>query len=324
MFEHIISTENLLEAWQEFLRGKRNRNDVAEFSLKLSDNIAILHFDLLNKIYRHGGYQAFKVNDSKPRNIHKASVRDRLLHHAVYRILYSYYDKFFISDSFSCRKNKGTHAALSRFRRFFWKVSKSNTKQCWVLKCDIRKFFASVDQTVLITILRKRIKDENLIWLLENIIGSFNSGQPRVGLPLGNLTSQLLANVYMNELDQFIKQKLKIKFYLRYADDFVVCSENKSYLLDLIEPIKKFLGEELKLQLHEDKIFIKTITSGLDFLGWVNFPDHRVLRSATRRRMFVHIRENPRLESLNSYLGLLKHGNTKKLEKRLMEGFGSN
>ena len=189
------------------------------------------------------------------------------------------------------------------------------------MKCDIRKFFASIDQTVLIAILRKRIKDENLIWLLENIISSFNSGQPKVGLPLGNLTSQLLANVYMNELDQFIKHKLEIKFYIRYADDFVVLSENKNYLVSLVEPIKEFLGEELKLYLHEDKIFIKTVTSGLDFLGWVNFPDHRALRSSTRRRMFTKIQKSPSLESLNSYLGLLKHGNTKKLEKRLLGRF---
>ncbi|MFA6365344.1 MAG: reverse transcriptase/maturase family protein [Candidatus Paceibacterota bacterium] len=318
MFEEIINMENLLVAWSEFIKEKRARPDVQIFNRRFMSNIFLLHRELLTDTYRHGSYQSFKVNDSKPRDIHKASVRDRLLHHAVYRVLYPYYEKFFIADSFSCRNNKGTHAALNRFHRFFWKVSRNNTRQCWVLKCDVRKFFASINHTALISILRKGIKDENLILLLTKIINSFNSGKQGVGLPLGNLTSQLFANVYMNELDQYIKQELKIKYYIRYADDFAIFSSHKAYLLDLVEPLKEFLGNELKLQLHEDKIAIETVCSGVDFLGWVHFFDHRVLRGTTRRRMLNRIRNNPMPESLNSYLGLLKHGNTKKLENKLL------
>src|SRR3989344_2955229 len=141
-FEDIISTENLLEAWEEFVNGKRSKKDVQEFSLHLMDNILSLHQDLANHSYRHGGYKAFNISDPKPRSIHKANVRDRLIHHAIYRVLYPFFDRTFIADSFSCRLRKGTHKSLDRFRSFAYKASKNNTRTCWILKCDIRKFFA--------------------------------------------------------------------------------------------------------------------------------------------------------------------------------------
>ena len=296
-FEEIISIENLLLAWQGFVRGKRNKKDVQIFQFSLMDNILQLHYDLKNKTYKHGGYQQFKINDPKPRTIHKASVRDRLLHHAVYRILYPFFDKTFVSDSFSCRNNKGIHKAINRFREFGHIVSKNSTKTCWVLKCDIKKFFASIDQNVLINILQKHINDENVINLLKKIIFSFKPN----GLPLGNLTSQLFANMYLNELDQFVKHKLKLKYYIRYADDFVILSEDKNCLENLIPWIAHFLQDELKLQLHPDKVFIKTLNSGVDFLGWVNFPDYRILRAKTRERMFKRIKKSSSAETLNSY-----------------------
>lgn len=155
-YDDIISVENLLETWKEFLRGKRNKKDVQEFQLNLMDNILALHWDLKNKLYKHGPYHAFNISDPKPRNIHKATVRDRLLHHAIYRILYPYFDKKFIHDSYSCRLNKGTHKALNRFNYFACKVSKNNTKQCFILKCDIKKFFASINHEVLINILNRK------------------------------------------------------------------------------------------------------------------------------------------------------------------------
>src|SRR3989338_296920 len=148
-FEEITSVENLLEAWREFVRGKRGKPDVQEFFLRLMDNIFLLHNDLRNHTYKHGAYQEFKINDPKPRDIHKASVRDRLLHHAIYRKLYPFFDRVFISDSFSCRDDKGTHKAMNRFRAFAYKVSQNNTKTCWVLKCNIQKFFASIDHDIL-------------------------------------------------------------------------------------------------------------------------------------------------------------------------------
>ncbi len=315
-FEDIINIENLLEAWKEFVSGKRKKADVQEFSFRLMDNILSLHDDLRNYNYIHGGYQAFNICDPKPRNIHKATVRDRLLHHAIYRILYPFFDKTFIADSYSCRIDKGTHRAINRFRSFGYKVSKNNTKTCWILKCDIRKFFANIDHGILKNILKAYIPDKDILWLLDRVIDSFST-KPDVGLPLGNLTSQLLVNIYMNKFDQFMKHKLKIKYYIRYADDFVILSEQKESLDYLLLKIRAFLFEKLALELHPDKVSIETIASGVDFLGWVNFPDHRVLRTVTKRRMVKRIQEHPTEGTINSYLGLLGHGNAKKLSAPL-------
>jgi len=321
-FEDIISVENLLEAWQEFLRGKRSKPDVQEFQLRLMDNIFDLHYSLKNNLYKHGGYQKFKINDPKPRTIHKASVRDRLLHHAVYRTLYPFFNKSFISDSFSCRNSKGTHKAINRFREFTNIVSKNNTRTCWILKCDIKKFFASVDQEILLRILEKHIRlsrdnqRQSILDLLNEIIFSFKPN----GLPLGNLTSQLFANVYLNELDQFLKHKLKVKYYIRYADDFVIFSENKKYLENLIPQMQDFLQNELKLIIHPNKIFIKTLNSGMDYLGWINFFNFRILRTKTKKRMLNRIKENPKPEVVSSYMGMLKHGNGYKIFKELSTG----
>jgi len=297
-------------AWQEFIKGKRHKKDVQEFAFHLMDNIFSLHCDLTHHTYKHGGYQQFRIYDPKPRIIHKASVCDRLVHHAVYRILYPYFDRTFTADSFSCRNDKGTHKALNRFRK---------------------KFFTSVDQKTLIKILDSRLlaslelrrsrrgdDKEELLNLLKEIITSFKSN----GLPLGNLTSQLFANVYLNEFDQFVKHRLKIKYYIRYPDDFVIFKQRKTELENLIPQIRNFLQKELKLTLHPEKIYVKTIHSGLNFLGWINFKDHRILRTKTKRRMIKRLcetRPHTDLQVIQSYIGLLGHGNTEKLKSQFFK-----
>ncbi len=323
--DNIISVENLLLAWQEFVKGKRHKRDVQEFSWRLMDNILTLHTDLANQKYQHGGYYHFKISDPKPRDIHKANVRDRLVHHALYRILYPYFDRTFIADSYSCRLGKGTHKALNRFRDFAYKVSRNHTRTCWVLKCDIRKFFANIDHDILLELLSKRIVDKNIFSLLENIISSFTTHStciPRntsaVGLPLGNLTSQLLVNIYMDECDQYAKHILKAKYYIRYADDFVLFSDDRSKLENLIPQIRDFLKTRLYLELHPDKLFLRTVASGVDFLGWVHFQDHRVLRTASRNRMARRLREHPSEGTIGSYQGLLSHGNTYRLKEKYL------
>jgi RNA-directed DNA polymerase len=338
-YQEIISLENLFAAWQEFVIGKKKKKDVQEYSLRLADNILQLHEELNNLTYVHGGYKAFNISDPKPRNIHKAEVKDRVLHHAIYRKLYPFFDKTFIGSSYSCRLNKGVHKALNKFRALAFKASKNYTQTMWVFKCDIRKFFASIDHKILLGILDCYIQDKNILWLLARVIGSFKV-QPHLslgctrdifslpgeeenrGLPLGNLTSQLFCNVYMNEFDQFVKHKLKIKSYIRYADDFVFLSDSKEELLSLIPKVSIFLEQDLKLSLHPNKIFIRTLASGVDFLGWVNFPHHRVLRKTTGRRMFKWIRNHPTNETLQSYLGLISHGNGYKLKQKLLNWYG--
>lgn len=327
-FQHtyhtIISLENILDAWKEFSRGKKSRKDVQEFERDLMTNIISLHCDLSAKTYRHSAYQAFKISDPKPRDIHKASVRDRLLHHAIHRNLMPFFEKTFISDSTSCQTGKGTHRALRRFKQFTDSVSRNDTKTVWVLKCDIKKFFANIDQTILLEILSEYIPDKDIVWLVSVIVGSFDSSALGVGLPLGNLTSQLLVNIYMNEFDQFMKHKMKATHYIRYADDFAVLSRDRAYLERILPLMQGFLWDRLRLTMHPNKISIETLASGVDFLGWVHFPHHRVLRTATKRRMFA----NPGIYAadeavVNSYKGLLSHGNGYKLV-RTIEDISAN
>lgn len=315
-YREIITIPNLLLAWEEFLAGKRKRPDVIAFQGRLMNHIFNLYYDLKEKNYTHGNYQAFNITDPKPRSIHKAIIRDRLLHHLLYQETYNYFDQKFIYDSYSCRLNKGTHRAVRRLTEFTGQVSKNNTRTVWILKCDIRKFFASIDHKILKNVLEKYITDPDLLWLFGQVIDSFNTpGKIEVGLPLGNLTSQLLVNVYMNEFDQFVKHDLKIKYYIRYADDFVFLSDKKNDLIDLKPKLAEFLNEHLKLSLHPKKTFFKTLASGVDFLGWTQFSKHKVLRTTTKRRMLKRVKENNKPATRSAYLALLKHGNAYKLSK---------
>lgn len=318
-YEDIISVENLLFAWQEFVKGKRKRQDVQEFERNLMTNVLRLHHDLSARTYIHGTYIHFRITDPKLRDIHKATVRDRLVHHAIYRQLYPFFDRTFIADSYSCRIGKGTHKAMNRFRTFAYQVSENNTRTCWVLKCDIRKFFASVDQSILIEIVRRYIADENIVPLIQRITESFSSTERGKGLPLGNLTSQLLVNVYMNEFDQFAKHQLKALHYIRYADDFVFLSYDRAWLVSLIPRIEEFLRERLKLEMHPKKVSIGTLAAGVDFLGWVHFPDHRVIRTVAKRRMLHALRGERKPAMVTSYQGMLTHGNTHTLKLFLTE-----
>jgi retron-type reverse transcriptase len=222
---------------------------------------------------------------------------------------------------------KGTHKAINRFRDYARNVSKNNTKTCYVLKCDIRKFFANIDHRILKEILEKHILDKNTLWFLGQVINSFSSQKHiyamaemcNKGLPLGNLTSQLLVNIYMNEFDQFVKRELKVKYYIRYADDFVIFGEDKNELLLILRYIVVFLKEQLKLKLHPDKVYIKTFASGVDFLGWINFPHHRVLRTTTKNRMLKNLSKNSKEKSRQSYLGMLSHGDSYKLTLQIKD-----
>lgn len=315
-FDLIASVDNLLAAWSEFVAGKRSKPDVQEFSHHLMDNLLALRADLLNGTYQHGDYFAFKISDPKPRDIHKASVRDRLVHHAIYRQLYPFFDSTWVADSYSCRDNKGTHRAMNRFRKFGYQVSKNHTRTCWVLKCDVRKFFASIDQAKLLEIASRYVQDQKTTALIRNIVSSFHSTAPGKGLPLGNLTSQLLVNVYMNEFDQFAKHKLKGTHYIRYADDFVFMSHDRQWLEDLIPKIAGFLGGQLSLKLHPDKVYIKTLASGVDFLGWIHFKDHRVIRTASKHRMFRNLAKERTEPRTQSYRGMLSHGNAHRLSTK--------
>ena len=312
IFEEIISLENIFLAWKEFKKGKSKKQDVQEFEFNLEDHLFQLHQELKNKTYQHSSYTAFYVTDPKLRHIHKAGVRDRVLHHAVFRISYSIFDKQFIFDSYSCRLGKGSHRAVRRLKTFCQKVSGNNPTTIMAVKCDVKKFFDSVDHGVLLQLIRKRIYDENTLWLIERIVKSFRA-EIGVGLPIGNVTSQLLANIYLNELDEFAKHTLKIKYYLRYCDDFVLLSKNREELVQTVNEIVHFLHKYLKLSIHPNKVIFRKYHQGIDFLGYVVRPYCITLRTKTKKRILAKVSE----KNLASYLGVLKHCNGYKIQKIL-------
>lgn len=337
LFQQIVSSENLFASWDEFRPNKRHKKDVQAFEFKLEQNIFQLHRDLATKQYRHQTYTGFYIRDPKVRHIHKASVRDRILHHAVFRILNPIFDKTFVPTSFSCRTDKGVHKGVIAIERMIRAESRNFTRPCFALKCDIQKFFDTVDHQILLSILCKKIVDADTVWLLREIVESFVIKQTnlfdRQGLPIGNLTSQLFANIYMNEFDQFLKQELRLPRYARYTDDFVIVSTNKQTLEKLIDPLRTFLQVQLKLNLHPKKISIRACHQGVDFLGYVALPYHRLMRLKTRKRIFRKLKgrisqyrnglisEQTLSQSLQSYLGVLSHANTHQLSQDLQNQY---
>ncbi|MBI3816101.1 RNA-dependent DNA polymerase [Candidatus Peregrinibacteria bacterium] len=321
IFDRIALPENLFAAWEEFRKGKGSREDVQIFERNLETHIFALHRDLAAQTYRHGPYGAFTIQDPKQRRIHKAAVRDRILHHAVFAALNPVFEPAFIAHSFSCRKGKGTHRGVDALERMLRQESRNRTRPCFVLKCDVHRFFASVDHAILLTILGKRIKDDRVMTLLGELVGRFGDGK---GIPIGNLTSQLFANVYMNELDQCMKHELHLKRYIRYTDDVVVLSNDRDSLQNLLPSIRSFLRGHLRLELHPRKVTIRKHRQGVDFLGYVLLPHHRVLRTKTKRRMVRKLQERVRVlgdaedradtieHSLQSYLGVFSHANALK------------
>lgn len=329
-YYQLISIENIFQAWSEFKKGKAKRFDVQEFERNLEDNLFELHQRLKSKTYRHGSYKSFYVQDPKQRHIHKANVTDRVVHHLLYTFLYKLFDNSFIYDSYSCRLDKGTHKAVARLVKFTRIVSKNYTSPCWALKLDIKKFFASIAHEVLLRLLKAKIKDEDTVWLLGEIIESFCSDKgARKGMPLGNLTSQVFANIYLNELDQFVKHQLKAKYYLRYADDFLFLARKKEFLHEHIDKLRQFLTNTLKLELHPDKIIFRKLEWGIDFLGYVVLQHYILPRTKTRRRIFKKliskvedvkkgkITDIEFNQTLQSYLGYLSHSNSFKVSWEL-------
>jgi retron-type reverse transcriptase len=312
LFIKICSLENLFSAWDKFRRGKRSRVDVMEYELRLEDNIFYLRDELLSGRYQHDSYEPFVVHDPKRRQIHKACVKDRVVHRAVFNIIEPIFEKRFIYDSYSCRTDKGTHAATERLRIFLNKVSANNTHTVYALKCDIQNFFASVDHAILISLLSGQILCNRTMRLLQRIISSFQVNTYK-GIPLGNLTSQLFANVYMHELDRLIKFDLRETFYLRYCDDFLILNQNRQHLEKLVPTIQDFLQSKLNLTIHPNKISIRTPSQGIDFAGSVLLERATVLRNKTVKRMARRITP----ENQSSYFGLCSHADTYELQVRL-------
>ncbi|MFA6227358.1 MAG: reverse transcriptase domain-containing protein [Candidatus Paceibacterota bacterium] len=327
-FCDVISIKNLLKAWRKFSKGKRSKKEVADFELNLEENIFSLHSELSTFQWKPRPYFAFKVCDPKLREIHKADIRDMVLYQAVHQALYQIFNPIFIFDSYSSREMKGTHAGVKRFEEFARKVSGNYTRSGYVLKCDIRKFFDNIDHKILLDLICKKVGDRDLLNLIQKIVGSFEKEKGK-GLPLGNVTSQLFSNIYLNELDQFIKHRLKARYYIRYCDDFVILADNLEFLKSCLVGIQDFFREKLLVELHPRKISLRKIISGTDFLGYVSLPHYRVLRTKTKKRVLnklVKLKEDFDKglvdekyfkQAVQSYLGMLKYCNGEGIKRQI-------
>ena len=310
LFEQICSIENIFTAWTRFSVGKHLKMDVIAFEYRLEDNLFTLRDSLVSGEYRHDPYKPFTVYDPKQRRIHKATVKDRVVHQAIVNVIEPFFERRFIHDSYSCRVGKGTHAAVERLQTFLRQASHNNTRTVYALKCDVKKFFASVNHDTLLLLLARQINDFKTMELLENIVGSFSVGGYR-GIPLGNLTSQLFANIYLHELDRYVKNSLHENHYLRYCDDFIILSESRERLSGVTESIDNFLHRTLSLQLHPKKVYIRTWAQGIDFLGYVLFPYATVIRINTAERVLRRANK----DNINSYLGVCSHADAFELEQ---------
>ena len=335
LFDDICSYDHLAEAFLRAKRGKRKKPYVKEFAKDFPERIQLLSDELKYGLYRPEHLKTFVITDPKTRVISKSAFRDRVVHHAIHRIIEPLFERVFIHDSYANRKNKGVHKALNRFRVFVRRVSKNNTAPCFVLKCDIRKYFDTVDHALLIAIIARRIQDERLLSLIRIILQNHERNGPGKGMPLGNLTSQFFANVYLNELDQFVKHELKIKEYIRYVDDFVIVGTSTAQLERYRAVIEEFLEQKLTLRLHLQKSRIYELTRGVDFVGYRVFPNHtllrkrnikRIIRKAANIQSLLHSGELDFEEAqrkLAGWFGYAKHANTAYLQSGIRDKIAS-
>jgi len=283
-YGQIYNMSNLLLAWRKARKGKTKKSYVKEFEEDVLGNLLQLHKELKNYTYKPKPLKTFILRDPKTRKISKADFRDRVVHHALFRIIEPTFDKNFIYDSCANRRGKGNLFALKEFERFVNKVTKNFYSEAFCLKADIKHYFQEVDHNILLSLLKRKIENEDIIILIQKILENGKEIEDK-SMPLGNLTSQFFANVYLNKLDKFVKHRLKIKFYIRYVDDFVILHKSKLQLKIWKEEIDEFLRRELKLELHKDKSRIISLSRGIDFVGFRIFCYFKLLRKRNIQNM---------------------------------------
>jgi retron-type reverse transcriptase len=322
LYPKIIEFDNIYLAAHKALRGKKLSIDAAKYNFNLENEILNLQFDLINQNYQLKPYQVFEILEPKFRKICAANFRDRVLHHSVCNILEPIFERRFIYDTYACRVGKGTHKAIARVQLFARKSS-------YYLKCDIKKYFESIDHEILRNLLRKIIKDADVLLLLNQIIDHSVPGAARgKSVPIGNLTSQHFANIYLGELDHFLKDRLALRGYVRYMDDFICFADEKEDLHYLLDKIKIFLTEQLCLSLKEKVTRIAPVSEGVPFLGMRIFknliriqrPNLIRCRQKIREREHQYqsgtIDEKTLLQSVSSLLGHISHANSFTLRRK--------
>ncbi|MCX5750908.1 MAG: reverse transcriptase/maturase family protein [Candidatus Saganbacteria bacterium] len=317
LFEEICSFENLVKAAKKAQKGKRFKDSTCEFNLKLEDELLTIQEELCQKTYQVGQYKHFYVFDPKKRLISALPYRDRVVQHALCNVIEPIFDRTFVPVSYACRKNKGSHKAVSLFSRF----CRSNS---YVLKCDIKSYFAAIDHDLLYELIARKIKDPQALWLVRLIIDS----TPNPGIPIGNLTSQVFANLYLNGLDHLIKENAKFRYYIRYMDDLVIF-DNDSDKLDRISDFITACFIGLKLKMHPYKCKVYETKKGVKFLGYIIYPTHQlvilsnVARFKRRMKRLVLLFQQGLITlrritcSIHSWLGYAKHANSYNIRRRV-------
>ncbi|OUL23959.1 RNA-dependent DNA polymerase [Nostoc sp. RF31YmG] len=337
LYPEIINFENILLASRQAQKGKRFRDNVLDFNYHLETELIRLQQQLTDKTYQPGAYRTFHLINPKSRLISAAPYRDRVVHHALCNIIVPIFERTFIHDSYANRIGFGTHRALRKFTTFA-----RNSR--YILQCDIKKYFPSIDHIILKQLIRRKIKCPDTLWLIDTLIDNSNEQEPvieyfggddlltpvtrRKGLPIGNLTSQFFANIYLNGFDHFIKEQLKISKYVRYVDDFALFSDERELLADARIAIEEYLAQ-LRLKIHPVKSQLFETKIGVSFLGFRIFPDIIRVRNSNlhqaRRRLkrlqTNYIQGRIELEKVNqsiqSWFAHLEHGDTWQLRQQI-------
>jgi len=350
----IFSFGNIYRSYLKCRRNKRNTVNALRFEVNAGENILKLEEELKGKTYRPSRSLLFFVKKPKLREIFAADFRDRVVHHVLVGYLEPILEKIFIYDSYSCRKDKGTHKAVGRLRGFIRKASNNGQKLAYYLQLDIKSYFSNIDKKILFDLVRKRTGNKDVLWLAEKIIfhdctkdyilrdkdkifnaisrGNTLFGKDnKKGVPIGNLTSQFFANVYLDVLDQFVKHRLKCRYYVRYTDDFVLLNTSVEKLRFWQEKIKEFLESELKLELNARRTKLQQVSNGIDFLGYIVRKDYvlvrrRVVNNMDRKLKYFERHGHTGLSketiehlraSVQSYLGHFKWANSYRLREKI-------
>lgn len=347
---YIFSFKNIYQAYLDCRKNKRNTFNALKFEINAEENLCKLEQELKNRTYHPSRSLLFAAKKPKLREIFAADFRDRIVHHLLVNSLEEIYEPIFIHDSYASRDDKGTHKADSRLQSFLRKITANGRVRAYYLQLDIKDFFTSIDKELLFTIIRRKVTNPEVLWLTEKIIfwdctksyiprGSQQllSNIPdnktlfgkdnRRGLPIGNLTSQFFANIYLNELDQFVKHTLKAHYFLRYVDDFVILSPDASQLRVWQAQIEEFLQSKLKLRLHPKRRKLLPISNGIDFLGYIIRPGYILVRRRVVNNLKEKIRQFKQArvkdfrkfhDSIESYLGHFKHASSYRLTNKLI------
>lgn len=309
LYDKIINVENLTEADRIAQKGKTKQYGVVLHNNNKEANIMKLHDMLKSKTYQTSRYDIFKVYEPKEREVYRLPYfPDRIAHHAIMRVLEPIFVATYTADTYSCIKKRGIHAASFAIR----KALKDESETLYCLKLDVKKFYPSIDHDVLKALLRRKFKDKDLIWLLDEIIDS------APGLPIGNYLSQYLANFYLSYFDHWIKEDLRVEYYFRYADDLVILHRDKEYLHQLLKLIKTYFKDRLKLEVKSNWQVFPVNSRGIDFVGYVHFHTHVLLRKRIKQNFARMLKRNPNQASVSSYKGWLKHCHSKHLQKKLL------